>query len=47
MYHLFVILTVKAALKYSVSTKKRPPPKYDDVVFEILGKHHWNFYNRI
>ena len=32
---------------YSVSTKKRPPPKYNSVVFEILGKHHWNFYNRI
>jgi len=32
---------------YSVSTKKRPPPKYNGVVFEILGRHHWNFYNRI
>ena len=31
----------------SVSTKKRPPPKYNGVVFEILGRHHWNFYNRI
>jgi len=24
----------------SVSTKKRPPPKYNGLVFEILGKHH-------
>ena len=31
---------------YSVSTKKWSP-KYNGVVFEILGKHHWNFYNRI
>jgi len=23
------------------------PPKYNGVIFEILGKHHWNFYNRI
>jgi len=27
--------------------KNAPPPKYNGVVFEILGKHHWNFYNRI
>jgi len=27
---------------YSVSTKK-----YNGVVFEILGRRHWNFYNRI
>ena len=26
-------------LLYSVSTKKRPP-KYNGVVFEILGRHH-------
>jgi len=32
--------------RYSVSTKKRPP-KYNGVVFEILGRHHWNFDNRI
>jgi len=32
---------------YSVSTKKRPPPKYNGLVFEVLGKHHWNFCNRI
>jgi len=25
---------------YSVFTKKRPPPKYNGVVFEILGRHH-------
>jgi len=31
---------------YKVSTKKRPP-KYNGVVFEILFKHHWNFYNII
>jgi len=30
---------VTRLLTYSVSTKKRPP-KYNDVVFEILGKHH-------
>jgi len=27
--------------------KKTAPPKYNDVVFAILGKHHWNFYSRI
>ena len=27
--------------------EKKRPPKYNGVVFEILGKHHWNFYNRI
>jgi len=27
-------------IKYSVSTEKRPPPKYNGVVFEILGRHH-------
>jgi len=26
---------------------KNGPPKYNGVVFEILGKQHWNFYNRI
>jgi len=30
---------------YRVSRKR--PPKYNGVVFEILGKHDWNFYNRI
>jgi len=33
-------------LAFSVSTKKRTP-KYKSVVFEILAKHHLNFYNRI
>jgi len=32
---------------YSMSTKKRRPAEYNGVVFEILGKHRWNFYNRI
>jgi len=27
--------------------KKTAAPKYNGVIFEILGKHHWNFYNRI
>jgi len=26
-------------LKYSVSTKKCPPPKYDGIVFKKLGRH--------
>jgi len=30
-----------------VHEKKAPPPKYNGLVFEILGKHHGNFYNRI
>ena len=40
------MLTAYSHYTYSVSTKKRPP-KYNGVVCEILGKHHWNFYNRI
>ena len=36
----------RICLIYSVSTKKRPP-KYNGVIFEILGKHHWNFYDGI
>ena len=27
--------------------EKNGPPKYNGVVFEILDRHHWNFYNRI
>jgi len=29
---------------YSVFTKSGPT-KYNGVAFEILRKHHWNFYN--
>ena len=25
--------------------KNGPPPKYNGVIFKILGKHQWNFYN--
>ena len=27
--------------------RKNGPPKYNGVVFEILGRHHWNLYNII
>jgi len=36
-----------AQLHYTACPRKNGPPKYNGVVFEILGKHHWNFYNRI
>jgi len=36
----------KAFCYYSLSTKKQPR-KYNSAVFKILGKPHWNFYNRI
>jgi len=32
--------------KYTACPRKRHP-KYIGVVFEVLGKHDWNFYNRI
>ena len=32
---------------YTVCPRKNCPPKYNGVVFEIFGRHHWNFYNRI
>ena len=32
---------------HTACPQKTPPPKYNGVVFEILGKHHLNFYNRI
>jgi len=31
----------------TVCPRKNGPPKYNGVVFEILGRLHWNFYNRI
>jgi len=38
----------KGFLVYNaVIHEKTAPPKYNGVVFEIPGKHHWKFYNRI
>jgi len=34
-------------LRSSTMCPQKRPPKYNGVVFEILGKHHWNFYNII
>jgi len=35
------------ASELPVCPRKNGPPKYNGVVFEILGRHHSNFYNRI
>jgi len=32
---------------YTACPQKTPPSKYDGVVFKILIKHQWNFYNWI
>ena len=32
---------------YTVCPWKNGPPEYNGVVFKILGRHYWNFYNRI
>jgi len=38
--HMTAAYTTLACGRNYSASKKTPPPKYNGVVFEILGKHH-------
>jgi len=42
-----LLYSLPLLINYTVCPRKNGPPKYNGVVFEILGRHLWNFYNRI